>query len=59
MSLQQQPPFLICVPIAHDPDDPGLAARKIEALLERLGNPAQPALQQVLDASWVVHFLSM
>jgi Dyp-type peroxidase family len=59
MKLQQQPPFLICVPIKHSKAWPGLAARKVEALLDRLGNPAVPAMRAALDASRVVHFLSL
>ena len=58
MTLEQQPPFLIYVPIDHSNALPGLAAREIEALLDRLGNPANPALNQALDASRVIHFLS-
>ncbi len=59
MSLAQQPPFLICVPIAHSANWPGLAAREIEALLDGLGNPANDALKEALDKTNVVHFLSL
>ena len=51
MSFRQQPPFLICVPIAHNADLPGLAARAVEALLDRLGNPAGPEIAAALDVS--------
>jgi Dyp-type peroxidase family len=59
MTLKQHPPFLICVPIAHSAGWPGLAAREVDALLGRLGNPAGPAMKDALDASRIVHFLSM
>jgi len=59
MSFAQQPPFLICVPIRRSKAWPGLAAREIEALLDRLGNPADPAVRAALDATGVIHFLSL
>jgi hypothetical protein len=59
MSLQQQPPFLICVPIALGANSPAHAARNVEALLDCLGNPAASPLKAALDASWVIHFLSL
>ncbi len=57
--MSQQPPFLICVPIDHGEGLPGLAAREIEGLLDRLGNPAGEALRTALNASGVIHFLSL
>jgi len=59
MSLEQQPPFLICVPIAHNANWPGLAARETEARLDDLGNPASAAVEAALDATNVIHFLSL
>jgi Dyp-type peroxidase family len=59
MSDQQQPPFMICVPIAHGAGWPGLAAREVDAQLDLLGNPAGEALQKALDAIKVIHYLSM
>lgn len=59
MSPGQQPPFLICVPISQNAAWPGLAAREVEALLDQLGNPAGPDVKQALDASGIIHFLSM
>jgi Dyp-type peroxidase family len=59
MSLTQQPPFLICVPIRHSDDWPGLAARETEALLDQLGDPIETAVKVALDATEVIHSLSM
>jgi Dyp-type peroxidase family len=59
MNLTQTPPFLICVLINRSKAWPGLAAREIEALLDRLGNPANDKLRAALDASRVIHFLSL
>ncbi len=59
MSDAQQPPFMICVPIAHGAGWPGLAAREVNAQLDLLGNPAGEALRKALDATKVIHFLSM
>jgi len=59
LRVEQHTPFLICVPIAFGADLPGVAARRVEESLDRLGNPAAPALQASLDASGVIHFISM
>ena len=55
----QHSPFLICVPIAHSKARPGLAAREIEGLLDKLGNPANDTLKTALDETKVIHFFSM
>jgi Dyp-type peroxidase family len=59
MSLTQQPPFLICVPIRHSADWPGLAARETEALLDQFGDPIEKAVIDALNATGVIHSLSM
>ena len=59
MTLQQQSPFLVCVPIRHNKTLPGLAVREVEALLDQLGGPNGPLIKEALDGSGIVHFMSL
>ena len=59
MSRTQGPGFVVCVPVGHDADWPGLAVRTVQAHLDALGNPAGPAMREALDRAGSIHFMSM
>ncbi|HEY7901270.1 MAG TPA: hypothetical protein VIC25_08810, partial [Caulobacteraceae bacterium] len=53
------PPFLIRVPVKHNRDLQGVAVAQINAMLEGLGNPASEPVREALEATGVIHFLSL